>query len=136
MQHCQRACTYLLHYQPVRVASESHAIGWAQGGEGQLCRVLLRVKEKPRVKLHGGVYAQGNEGANRSDTCIHVIAYYRMHCCRIHPAWRLCEKTSLKLHGGVHAQNNEGACDMCMDMPSQQLGQKLGRLWSETHLQC
>ena len=37
--------------------------GASQGGEGQLCRVLLRVKEKPRVKLHGGVYAQGNEGA-------------------------------------------------------------------------
>ena len=31
--------------------------------DADVCRVVLVVKEKSRLKVHAGVYAQGNEGA-------------------------------------------------------------------------
>lgn len=35
-----------------------------------VCRVLLEVKEKPRARVHAGVYAQGNEGvASLASSC-------------------------------------------------------------------
>ena len=47
-----------------------------------VCRVLLEVKEKPRARVHAGVYAQGNEGvASPSSHCgIQQLSLYCFSC--------------------------------------------------------